>query len=223
VKTNAVVLTAAILYVAAWLVGLFVAPARPTTGGDAATRQYFVDHVGAAITQSILVHGVAGVALGLFAVTLARLLTAPEVSSGTTRGVLLLGLGAAALSLAQVAVLLSVATRAGSLADQVAADRAQWINYVDVAKLCVVAAFVVSATRAAGAAGLIKAWVTPLAFVVATLLFLGGISFLVESSILTAALFISLPLLLIWVGVVGVSAYRNAPDEAALGAAESVR
>jgi hypothetical protein len=134
-----------------------------------------------------------------------------------------LGLGAAALSLAQVALLPSVATQAGSLADQVAADRVQWIDYVDVAKLCVLAAFAVTATRAARAAGLIGAWVTPLAFVLAALLVLGGVSLLVDNSLLTAALYLSLPLLLVWVGVVGVSAYRKAPDHTALGAAPSRR
>lgn len=222
-KASVVVLTAAILYIAAWSVGLFVAPARPTTGGDAATGQYFVDHGGAAITQSLLVHGVAGVALGAFAFALARLLTLPEVSAGTARVVLSLGLAAAALSLVQVALLLSVATQAGSLSGQVAADRVQWIDYVDVAKLCVLAGFAVTATRVAAAAGLVGGWVTPLALVLAALLVVGGLSLVVDNSVLTAALFLSLPLLLIWVGVVGVSAYRRAPDAAAFRAAQSLR
>ena len=191
--------------VLAWLVGLFVAPARPTDEPAGAVKEYFTQHDGAALTQSLLVHGVAGVALAAFAWSLSRL---ADRSSGA---VLSLGVAAAALSLIQVAILVSVATRTGSVSAATIDQRVGWIDTVDTAKLVALAAFALVGSMAAVASGLARGWLVPFAVVLAVLLVGGGISLLASSSLLTGALYLSLPLLLIWVGVLGVTATRDAP------------
>jgi hypothetical protein len=89
------------LYVAAWVVGLLVAPAAPSaTASDTDIHAYFAAHHAATLWQGLLVHGIAGLALAVFVVCLARLLGPPTAS--TFRALLLAcGLGAAAVSLVQ--------------------------------------------------------------------------------------------------------------------------
>lgn len=200
---------AAAVYVLAWLIGLFVAPARPTDAAAGAVQEYFAQHSGAALTQSALVHGVAGVALGVFAWSLSRLV------DRSSAAVVSLGLAAAVLSLIQVAILVSVATRTGSLSAATIDQRVGWIDTVDTAKLAALAAFAVVASIAAVASQLTRGWLVPLSVMLAALLVAGGVSFVVSSSLLTAALYLSLPLLLIWVGVLGATVNRDAVHPAA--------
>lgn len=55
---------AGIAYVLAWLIGLFLAPSAPDPFGSAGTIDaYFSAHRPAAMIQSVLIHGLAGVAL----------------------------------------------------------------------------------------------------------------------------------------------------------------
>ena len=54
---------AGIVYVLAWLIGLFLAPSAPDPFGSAGTiNAYFSAHRSAAMIQSVFIHGV----LGLF-------------------------------------------------------------------------------------------------------------------------------------------------------------
>lgn len=198
---------AAAVYVLAWLVGLFAAPARPTAGADA-VKGYLVDHSGAAVAQSLLVHGVAGVALAAFAWSLSRSVDHSSVA------VVVLGSVAAVLSLLQAVILLSVATGVSSLPASAVDQRVGWIDTVDTLKLAVLAAFVVVASVALVTAGSAGEWLRLLAVALAVLLVAGGTSFMVSSSVLTGALYLSLPLLLIWVGVVAGTVTRKVPDRA---------
>ncbi|MGN6752786.1 MAG: hypothetical protein ACTHJJ_09550, partial [Intrasporangium sp.] len=59
---------AGVLYVAAWIAGLLVGPTAPAgTASDMSVHSFYVEHAGAALVQSLLVHGVAGLALALLA------------------------------------------------------------------------------------------------------------------------------------------------------------
>src|SRR4051812_16307163 len=59
-------------FVSAWLVGLFVAPSAPDPDAPAATvAVHFAGHQTATTVQSLLIHGVAGVALIVLALSLA--------------------------------------------------------------------------------------------------------------------------------------------------------
>src|SRR5919198_1988355 len=60
-------------YVAAWVVGLLVAPSAPDPdASDATINAFYADHQSATLLQAALVHCVAGLALAGFVVSLAR-------------------------------------------------------------------------------------------------------------------------------------------------------
>ena len=212
-KASTLLPVAAMVYVLAWVFGLVTAPSRPTDGAAGAVREYFVQHGGAAIAQSLLVHGAAGVALAAIAWSLARSVERARAA------VLGLGLAAAAFSLIQVAILLPVAIGADSLSAVAVDQRIAWVDTVDTVKLSALAAFAVISSTAAVSFGLAGRWLVPFAVLLALLLLAGGVSFLVSSSALTGALYVSLPLLLLWVGVVGVTAARHVPEHTVTPAA----
>src|SRR5690349_13375819 len=99
--SNYRVATAGSWFVCAWLVGLVVAPAAPPADAPAAdVAAYFAAHAWSTTLQSVLVHGIAGVALLVIARSLA-----------TGRAARLAGTAAAVTSLVQAAV--GVAALAG--------------------------------------------------------------------------------------------------------------
>jgi len=90
---------AALVYVAAWLIGLATAPSAPSSdAADATIQAFYADNGSAALLQATLVHAIAGVALAVFVVALARYLDARNTL------VMAAGLGAAAVSLVQYAM-----------------------------------------------------------------------------------------------------------------------
>ena len=74
------------------------------------------------------------------------------------------------------------------------------INLADTAKLVLLAGFTGAVTLAASGAGMAPRWLRALTAVLVVLLPVGGAAFLVDNRVLTAALYASLPLLLVWVG-----------------------
>jgi hypothetical protein len=90
---------AALVYVAAWLIGLATAPSAPSSyAADTTIQAFYADNGSAALLQATLVHAIAGVALAVFVVALARHLDARNTL------VMAAGLGAAAVSLVQYAM-----------------------------------------------------------------------------------------------------------------------
>jgi hypothetical protein len=59
-----------------------------------------------------------------------------------------------------------------------------------------------SATAAAARAGMVGRWTRVLTAVIVVALPIGGAAFVVDNAVLTAVLYVSLPLLLLWVGVI---------------------
>ena len=54
------------VYVLAWVLGLLLGPSAPAPTAPAADiRAFYVDHAGGVVLLSLLVHGVAGIALAL--------------------------------------------------------------------------------------------------------------------------------------------------------------
>jgi hypothetical protein len=193
--TNYRVATAGSWFVCAWLVGLLVAPAAPPADAPAAVvAAHFAAHAWSTTFQSVLVHGIAGVAL----LVIARSLAAGRAArlAGTAAAVTSLVQAAVGVALSQVVAERSSAQSASALFDV--------INTADTVKLLFLAAFVALASRAFGprlrAAGL----------VVAPLLAIGGLAFVVPSDALSAVLVASLPALLLWVGGVAFLAWRPA-------------
>jgi hypothetical protein len=195
-------------YVAAWLVGLLAGPAAPAADAAATDIQrYYVGHGTGIVIQSILVHGIAGLALGVLAI----LIPAATRTTGTLRrAVVGTGLAAAVVSLAQVGFALTAVTGADTATAGTSNTLFDAINRADTVKLVLLAAFIATATTAARRGGLARRWLVALAVVTAVLLPLGGAAFLVDFRVLTAALYVSLPLLLAWAGAIAFSVGRRA-------------
>ncbi|GAA2473882.1 hypothetical protein GCM10010406_07300 [Streptomyces thermolineatus] len=197
------------VYVLAWVAGLMTAPASPAgTAGAERIHAYYTAHAGASVVQSLLVHGVAGLALAALAVGFGRAL---RNAGRLPVLVSLSGLAAAAASLVQVAF----AVLAVQHVDTAPASRtALWfhaINRTDTVKLLLLAVFVATVTAAAGRAARLPALLRRLGAVLVPLLVLGGAAFVVDSEPLAVVLAMSLVVLLVWVGAVARRIGRHRP------------
>jgi len=98
---------AGIVYVLAWLIGLFLAPSAPDAFGPAGTiNAYFSAHRSAALVQAVFIHGLAGVALLGLTAALWTFLAAGETAV-PRRVMLAAGVVAAAVSFLQVAFMIA--------------------------------------------------------------------------------------------------------------------
>src|SRR5215212_2059842 len=93
-------------YVAGWVLGLALVPSVP-----ADVHSFYVAHPALVAVQALLVHGVAGVALGILALVLPRAVGLAGRSAALVRTA---GLAAAAVSLAQTALTLVALAQVGS-------------------------------------------------------------------------------------------------------------
>jgi hypothetical protein len=194
-------------YVTAWVVGLTGPAAPAATAGAGAVHAYYAEHGPAILVQSSLIHGIAGAALVVLA------LVVPAATGATAslgRAVKALGLAAAALSFLQVAL----AGVAVAGVEQASADRSaalfHALNTADTVKLVLLAAFAAVVTVAADPAGMAPRWLRALTVLLVVLLPFGGAAFLVDSAVLTAMLYASLPVLLLWAGAVAFLVGRRA-------------
>ncbi|MCZ2860832.1 hypothetical protein [Blastococcus sp. VKM Ac-2987] len=197
---------ASVTYVLAWIVGLAAAPAVPAGISPVEMQEQLADHRLGALVQSLLVHGTAGAALAVLAVSLVRL-AAPRL--GGRGPVLVAGVAAAVLSWVQVALfVVLLAGLDGGDPERTSALR-EAIDRVDGVKLLALAVFAVAATIGAHRVRLCPRWLVVAARALAPLLLAGATSFVVASPLLTATLYIGLPLLLLVVGGTGIAAWRQ--------------
>ncbi len=189
-------------YVAAWLAGLAVAPSLPAD--DAGVAAYYRDHGATVVLQSGLVHGVAGIALAVFAVAAVRTLGRDDRVARWATG---LGAAAALASAAQLGLAVAALGAASSSTERTA-GLVDAVDTTDAVKLVLLAGFVASATVIGRQAGGVPRWIAALATVTVVLLPLGGASFLVDGPLLTGMLYLSLPLLLAWVGAMAYAVRR---------------
>jgi hypothetical protein len=190
-------------YIVAWLVGLVIAPSAPSNTASAAKiHAYYLAHGSASMVQSILVHGVAGAALIVLAVTTYKVFG--------DAWALAAGIAAAVVSFVQVD-LAAFATRnvAGTTAST-SKHLFQAINYADTVKLVLLAGFVGLLTNAIVAAEAGARRYRIFGWVAAASLILGGMDFIVDNAVLSAVLEVSLILLLIWAGISGAKTRRYA-------------
>jgi hypothetical protein len=195
---------AGIVYVLAWLIGLFLAPSAPDPFGSAGTiNAYFSAHRQAAMIQSVFVHGLAGVALlGLTAALWAYL--AAGDTAAPCKLMLAAGVLAAAVSFLQVAFMIGIYVHVGQHGSANGTRTLfNAINKADTIKLILLAVFVGAASRAAARNGAMPRWVAWLGAVTVVFLVAGGLAFLVNSGVLSLALDVSLPLLL-WAAAISI-------------------
>ena len=200
---------AGVAYTTAWLLGLAVWPSNlDVAATNVKVVATYSAHQGAAITQYVLIEGVAAIALAGVVTALgmaARRCGAAQLGRVTVAA----GLTAVALSLAQCGLGLLLA---GSFAPDGKADAAgrlfDLINRMDGVKMFALAAMAFAAVGLAGRAVLPR-WLGYVAAVLTVALIVSGAGYLLLSTTLAQAVFVSGPLLLVWVTGAGVALGRT--------------
>jgi hypothetical protein len=203
--------TAGVTYVAAWAIGLALWPTNlAMDASDATVVTAYAGHRSVAVTQYLLVEGLAAIALAVVVIALGR--AARDRAAGPLGQVALFtGLGAAIVSLIQCAlgVLLagaavpdSDAGRAGALFDL--------INRMDGAKMLALAVMALAAIGLVRR-GLLPRWLGYIAALLTAALTTSGVGYLLLNDPLAQAAAVSLPVLLIWVAGAGLALGRRRP------------
>jgi len=207
------------VYVAAWVLGLFMAPTAPSsTASDAEIHSFFATHHSATLLQALFVHGIAGIALAAFVVSLTRVLAA---RTGPAR-MLVLGGGLAAALLSLVQFTMEIAPNRHVAGDGDADGTAALfhaVNVADTVKLVLLGVAIAAATRLAAHAGAWPRWLRSLGYALLPILVIGGLAFVIDSAALTAVLTVSLLSLLLWVATVSAVSVRDARGTQSRGAA----
>jgi hypothetical protein len=86
------------------------------------------------------------------------------------------------------------------------------INQVDSVKLLLLGGVVATATIAGRRNGLMPPWLVWIGAILAPLLPISGAAFLIASDLLFAMLYLSLPLLLVWVTATAIAVARKRRD-----------
>jgi EmrB/QacA subfamily drug resistance transporter len=201
---------AGIAYTTAWVMGVAVWPSNlDVAASDARVVAAYGAHEGTALTQYLLIEGVAAIALAVVALAIGR--AARDRGAETLRrAVVAAGLTAAALSLAQCALGLLLA---GSVAPAGETDRAgrlfDLINRMDGVKMLALAGMAVAGVGLARR-GVLPRWLGYASGCLAVALISSGAGYLLLNTTLAQAVFVSGPLLLIWVTGAGISiAWRS--------------
>jgi len=181
-----------------------VAPAAPDpTASDSAIQAFFAENDSATLLQALLVHGVAGVALAVLVVALARQLAHPG-GDAARRTLLIAGLGAATVSIVQLGIEIALNRHvARNGAPGTTASLFQAINVADTVKLVLLGMAIAAASRLAAGAGAFPRRLRGLGEALLTILALGGLAFIIDSAALSVVLEASLVLLLLWAACVG--------------------
>ena len=196
------------VYVASWVTGLVLAPATPAATASAERiHDYYATQGPAILVQSSLIHGIAGIALAVLAMSVPA---ATSASAGLSRVVKASGLAAALVSLLQVAFAVTAVGTAPSAAAGTSELLFDDLNLADTGKLILLAVFAAATTVAAVRAGMVGRWTRRLTAALVVALPIGGAAFVVANPVLTAVLYASLPMLLLWAGVIAWQVGRRA-------------
>lgn len=197
------------LYVVVWVIGLSIPTGTLSPSmSNAELQQVLLANQLARLVQVYLIDGIAGIAILLFAVAAASLFQSAE-EKPLARVVLSAGVVAGAISLVQAAVQQTLVNP-----DLLASAETPFrmllvlVNQIDTFKLMALALLSMSTSILGMRARLIPAWVNWLGVLLALALILGGLSFAFANPLLTAVLYASLPMLLVWVGAVSVAGMR---------------
>lgn len=207
---------AGIAYTTAWLLGLAVWPSNlDVAASDVNVVATYSAHQGAAMTQYLLLEGLAAIALAVVVTALGKAAHRREAER-LGRVTVVAGLTAVALSLAQCVVGLLLA---GSVAPDGETQRAgrlfDVINRADGVKMFALAAMAMAGIRLVRRAVLPR-WLGYSGAFLTVALIVSGAGYLLLNTALAQAVFVSGPLLLVWVTGAGVALARTSrSDEAA--------
>lgn len=199
IRPRNVAKVAGFAYVGAWVVGLAAFGAGPAADAtDAELTRYFADHRVMSAIQSLLVHGVAAVALLVVVAAVHR-------DGRSSRAGHAAGLAAVALSLVQcgLGVYRSVVSTGSTTATLVHA-----IDRIDGVKMFALAAMIAASIRPFRAAGMIGPRMTALGRVGVVSLVVSGVAYAGHVTGLLESAVLSLVLLVAWVAHTGVAVDR---------------
>ncbi len=191
---------AGLTYVGAWVVGLTAFGVGPASNAsDTEIARYFADHQVMSTIQSLLIHGVAALAL-------LGVLVAVERVGRSTRLAYRAGLTAIGLSLAQCAldVYRSVVSTGSTTA-----TLAHTIDRIDGFKMIALAVMIAASVNIFRSTGMIGKKMTITGTVAVPALIVSGIAYAAATTALLVSAELSLVLLLVWVGYTGVAAGRQ--------------
>jgi len=198
-----------LIYVLVWVIGLLISTGLLSPSmTNAEIQQVLLSNQQARMLQVYLIDGIAGIAILVFAATVAGLFRALDEKNASLANVVLgAGIAAGSISLVQAGVQQALVNQELLVAaDTPFRTLLVLVNQIDTFKLMALALLGVSTSVLGLRTRLIPAWINWLGIVLAIALPLGGLSFVVASSMLTALLYASLPMLLLWVGAVSVTA-----------------
>ncbi len=191
---------AGLTYVGAWVVGLTAFGVGPASNAsDTEIARYFADHRAVSTVQSLLIHGVAAVAL-------LGVLAAVQRVGRSTRMAYRAGLTAIGLSLVQCVldVYRSVVSTGSTTATLV-----HTIDRIDGFKMFALAVMIAASVSVFRSTGLIGRKITITGKVAVPALVVSGIAYATATTALLVSAELSLVLLLVWVGYTGVAAGRQ--------------
>jgi hypothetical protein len=198
------------LYVIVWVIGLLIPTGTLSPSmSNAELQQVLLANQLTRLIQVYLIDGVAGISILLFAVATAGLFQSAD-EKPLARVVMSAGVVAGTISLVQAAVQQTLVNP-----DLLASAETPFrtllalVNQIDTFKLMALALLSISTSILGVHTRLIPAWVNWLGIILTLALILGGLSFAFANSLLTAVLFASLPMLLVWVGAVSVAELRQ--------------
>ncbi|MEV1287459.1 hypothetical protein [Micromonospora sp. NPDC049679] len=178
------------------------------TASAADVTAAYAGHRGMAMTQSLLVHGVAALALAVVALALADV-AARNRAQRWGRVAAAGGLGAAALSLAQFALGQALAAWAVPTGRTGAAGLLfDLVNRIDGVKMFALAVMAAAGVAVARRTRVLPGWLGYVGAVLAVALTGAGVGYLLVSTALTPVAYVALPLLLVWVTGTGLSLAR---------------
>jgi hypothetical protein len=200
-------------FVLALLVGVVLAPSSPPPlSSRLRVHEYFVFHHDSALNQSLLVHGVAGIALINFVLSLRRLL---EVG-GARRVFVGAGLAAAAASFVQLDVVFRIENHiergVGVRQTDVLFDA---LNRACALKFALLAVAICAVSVLAMRSGGWSRWLPRSGYVAAPVLVLAAVALVVRGPALSTSLTLSLPALVAWFAAASVAVSRRAAHSAA--------
>lgn len=209
---------AGLVFVLAWILGLTTAFSAPGPAAEGnAVAFYYMHNQQAQLLQTYLIDGVAGAALLVFVAALHALFRqmgeagAPDGGSVLPNVVLGAGIAAASVSFVQAGIGSAlthpeVLLRAGVSGIQMLVV---FVNDMDTFKLLALAMLTGGAAIYILQRHMLPAWVGWLGALEAVLLFLGGLSFILINISLYSLLYVALPLLLVWIAAIAVTAWMS--------------
>ncbi|MEU5093384.1 hypothetical protein [Streptomyces sp. NPDC020996] len=196
-------------HAAAWIVGLAVAwGATPEAGDtDAHIATAYADRPVQAIAQVLLVHGVAAASLAVVGSGL--LGWAHRTGNATARFAGWAGTAAAALAAVQLVLELIAVSGADPASPGRTGALFEAVQRLDGVKMFALAALAAAACVASRHDALLRRWETVTGWALAVTITASGIGYLLLSTALTPMAFVSLPLLLVWIAMLGAALGRR--------------